>query len=111
MVPSHTTHVLAQALGWHEQGLGVALATVLETWGSAPRGPGSYMAVREDGAFCGSVSGGCVEAAVVQEARDVLETGVPREVEFGVSNDQAWEVGLACGGRVRIYIEPLVAGS
>ncbi|MEZ4422490.1 MAG: XdhC family protein [Gemmatimonadota bacterium] len=99
--------VLAQAAAWTREGARVALATVLSTWGSAPRPAGSYLAVREDGRFVGSVSGGCVENAVVDEARRVLASDVPTVVAYGVSDEEAWEVGLACGGRVEIRIEPI----
>ncbi len=100
---------LGQALAWLEQGRRVALATVVATWGSSPRPAGSQLVVSDEGRFVGSVSGGCVEGAVVQEGLDAMQTGRPRVVEFGVSDDQAWEVGLACGGRVRIYVEAVGA--
>lgn len=99
--------VLEQALSWHNDGRRVALATVVETWGSSPRPRGSQLAVREDGLFVGSVSGGCVEAKVVEAAQATMTTGHARLLEFGVSNEDAWEVGLACGGTVRIFVEPL----
>lgn len=97
--------VLAQAAQWRSQGLGVALATVVRTWGSAPREAGSHMAINESGDFCGSVSGGCVEGAVVQAADAVIRTGEGRSLSFGVTDELAWEVGLACGGKVTIYLE------
>ncbi len=97
--------VLEQAAEWHRQGREVALATVVSTWGSAPRRPGSRLAVDADGAMTGSVSGGCVEGAVVAEAREVIAGGGPRLLEFGVSDDEAWEVGLACGGTIEIFVE------
>lgn len=97
--------VLAQAAAWRRQGKRVALATVVTTWGSAPRPSGSQLAVREDRAFVGSVSGGCIEGAVVQEALAVIADGTPRVLEFGVSNESAWQVGLACGGKVRVLVE------
>jgi xanthine/CO dehydrogenase XdhC/CoxF family maturation factor len=99
--------VLATAKDWRAAGHGVALATVVKTWGSSPRPPGSHLVVRDDGRFLGSVSGGCVEGAVVEEARGVMKSGAPKMLEFGVTNERAWEVGLACGGTVRIYVEPL----
>lgn len=99
--------VLEQALSWHKDGRRVAIATVVETWGSSPRPRGSQLAVRDDGLFVGSVSGGCVEAKVVEAADAAMRTGVPRLLEFGVSNEEAWEVGLACGGTVRIFVEPV----
>ncbi|HVP68425.1 MAG TPA: NTP transferase domain-containing protein [Anaeromyxobacteraceae bacterium] len=100
-------NVLAQAAGWHEAGLGVAIATVTSTWGSALRPTGSQLAVNEKGAFSGSVSGGCVEAAVIGEALEVIRDGKPRQLRFGVTNEQAWEVGMACGGTIEIYVERL----
>jgi xanthine/CO dehydrogenase XdhC/CoxF family maturation factor len=99
--------VLATAKDWRAAGHGVALATVVKTWGSSPRPPGSHLVVRDDGRFLGSVSGGCVEGAVVEEARGVMKSRAPKMLEFGVTNERAWEVGLACGGTVRIYVEPL----
>ena len=97
--------VLETAQSWVEGGHQVALATVIKTWGSAPRPAGSQLAVRKDGSFVGSVSGGCVEGAVIAEAMEAMTNGKPRKLSFGVSNDQAWEVGLACGGQIEIYIE------
>jgi xanthine/CO dehydrogenase XdhC/CoxF family maturation factor len=99
--------VLAQAAAWHEAGVGVALATVVATWGSSPRPPGSKLAVNERGEFVGSVSGGCIEGAVIQEALEIIKGSPPRVLAFGVTDDMAWEVGLACGGRVEVYVEPL----
>jgi len=101
--------ILDQAARWLEEGRSVALATVIETWGSAPQPVGSQLAVDGEGNFEGSVSGGCVEGAVVTEALDVLASGRPKVLAFGVADETAWEVGLACGGRIRIYVEPLVA--
>ena len=89
-------------------GKGVALATVVETWGSAPRPAGSSLVVNEDGTFLGSVSGGCVEGAVVTEALDVISNGAPRMLEFGVADETAWTVGLSCGGRIRVFVEKVV---
>ncbi|NMM44054.1 XdhC family protein [Rhodospirillaceae bacterium KN72] len=100
---------LTQAKEWQDQGKKVALATVVETWGSSPRPPGSQLVVNEDAGFEGSVSGGCIEGAVVTEAMDVMETGVPKLMEFGVSDAMAWEVGLACGGTVKVFVEKLEA--
>lgn len=97
--------VLATAAGWRARGLGVALATVVRTWGSAPRQAGSHMAVSEHGEFCGSVSGGCVESAVVDAATEVIRSGQGRRLDFGVTDEMAWEVGLACGGKVAIWVE------
>ena len=100
---------LAQASQWIAQGGRVALATVIETWGSAPRPAGSQLVIHEDSRFEGSVSGGCVEGEVIVAAQDAIEAGKPRVLEFGVSNEQAWQVGLACGGRIRIHIDPVKA--
>jgi xanthine/CO dehydrogenase XdhC/CoxF family maturation factor len=102
---SDTAEILEQAANWREGGQGVALATVVTTWGSSPRPVGAKLAVAASGAFVGSVSGGCVEGAVVEEAQEVIRDGKPRLLEFGVTNDQAWEVGLACGGRIEIFVE------
>jgi xanthine/CO dehydrogenase XdhC/CoxF family maturation factor len=99
--------VLEQALRWRDEGLGVALATVVETWGSSPRPAGSLLALNERSAFVGSVSGGCIEGAVVEAGLGVIGDGRPRTLEFGVTNERAWEVGLACGGRIRIFVEPV----
>ncbi len=96
---------LATADAWHRQGRGVAIATVVATWGSSPRPAGSQLAVDDRGRFVGSVSGGCVEAAVIEEARAVIASGVAKLLEFGVANSRAWEVGLACGGRIQVLVE------
>ena len=92
---------------WRRQGRRVALARVVNVEGSAPRLPGASMAVSEDGEVAGSVSGGCVEGAVVSEALDVLATGDRRMVSFGYSDDEAFAVGLTCGGTVHLFVEPL----
>ena len=97
--------ILEAAAAWRAADKGVALATVVSTWGSSPRPVGSQLAVDETGSFVGSVSGGCIEGAVVHEALDVITGGEPRLLAFGVSNSRAWEVGLACGGRVEVYVE------
>lgn len=99
--------ILAAALAWKQTGKGVALATVVTTWGSAPRPVGSQLAVDDEGKFIGSVSGGCIEGAVVTEALDAIADGKPRMLDFGVSDAQAWEVGLACGGKIQVYVERL----
>ena len=96
---------LAQALAWASEGRPVALATVLSTWGSSPRPAGSQLAITDRGAFAGSVSAGCVEAAVVEEAATILAGGAPRLLQYGVSDERAWSVGLACGGRMEIRLE------
>ena len=98
-------NVLAIAAEWLQQGRGVALATVTGTWGSSPRPAGSQLVVDGAGNFQGSVSGGCVEAAVVAAAVEVIASGRPQLLEFGVSDETAWQVGLACGGQIAIYVE------
>jgi xanthine/CO dehydrogenase XdhC/CoxF family maturation factor len=104
---SEAVDVLRQAESWSADGLGVAIATVASTWGSAPRPAGSHLAVNERGEFVGSVSGGCVEAAVIREALQAIRDGKPRLLEYGISHDRAWEVGLACGGTIQVYVERL----
>ncbi len=99
--------VLDQAAAWRKEGRKVALATVVTTWGSSPRPVGSQLAVDGSGKFLGSVSGGCIEGAVIKEALDAIDNGRPRLLDFGVTNEQAWEVGLACGGKVQVYVERL----
>ncbi|HQF31829.1 MAG TPA: XdhC family protein [Hyphomicrobiales bacterium] len=103
-----TAHdVLEVAEGWRRAGRKVALATVIETWGSAPRPVGSHLVVDDEGNFEGSVSGGCVEGAVVTEAIEAIAEKKPRILEFGVADETAWRVGLSCGGRIRIHVEPV----
>ncbi len=97
--------VLEQAAAWHDAGRPVAIATVITTWGSAPRQVGSQMVIDDQGHMAGSVSGGCIEGAVVTEAQDVIRDGTPKLLDFGVSNAEAWEVGLACGGRIQVFVE------
>lgn len=99
------------ALDWHRAARGAALATVVETWGSAPRQTGSQLVVSGEGAMMGSVSGGCVEGAVVEEAIAALGDGAPRLLTFGVSDEEAFAVGLACGGTIRVLVEPVGNGS
>ncbi|HEY5047656.1 MAG TPA: XdhC family protein [Rhizomicrobium sp.] len=99
--------VLGTAQDWLTGGHKVALGTVVKTWGSAPRPAGSQIAVREDGAFVGSVSGGCIEGAVIEDARHTLRDGKIRRLAFGVTDDQAWSAGLACGGKIEIFVEKL----
>ncbi|MAZ03491.1 MAG: xanthine dehydrogenase [Sneathiella sp.] len=99
--------ILSQALAWKNVGREVALATVISTWGSAPRPAGSQLAIDETGQMVGSVSGGCVEGAVIQEALEIIGSGIPKTLEFGISNDEAWEVGLACGGKINVFVEKL----
>ncbi len=95
------------ALAWHREGVGAVLATVVQTWGSAPRRVGSQLVIGGDGRIEGSVSGGCVEGAVIVEALESLEEGTHRVLEFGVSDDDAFAVGLACGGTIRVLVEPV----
>lgn len=98
------------ALGYLASGKGAALATVILTWGSAPRPVGSQLAIAEDGAFQGSVSGGCVEGAVILAAQDAISDGKCRVLEYGVADEEAFAVGLACGGNIRILVEPVGVG-
>lgn len=97
--------VLEQTAAWREEGKGVALATVVTTWGSSPRPVGSQLAVDDSGKFVGSVSGGCIEGAVVDQALAAIKDGETRLLDFGITNEQAWEVGLACGGKVQVFVE------
>ena len=98
-------NILETARRWREAGKDAALCTVVATWGSSPRPAGSQLLVDGQGSFVGSVSGGCIEGAVIREALDVISRGGHRTLEFGVSDEQAWDVGLACGGRVKVFIE------
>ena len=104
-MPDSFDDILDKAEAWQTAGRGVALATVIETWGSAPRPVGSHLVINEDGLFLGSVSGGCVEGEVVSQALDVIGDGQPRTLEFGVADETAWRVGLSCGGRIKVYVE------
>jgi xanthine/CO dehydrogenase XdhC/CoxF family maturation factor len=97
--------VLEQIQAWKVAGREAAIATVVSTWGSSPRPVGSQLGVNDRGEMVGSVSGGCIEGAVVREALEVMEGAPPRLLDYGVSNEQAWEVGLACGGKLEVYIE------
>ena len=97
--------ILKTAEEWRKSGRDVAVATVVETWGSAPRPVGSNLVIDNEGNFLGSVSGGCVEGAVVAEAMDVIDSGKPKLLEFGVADETAWQVGLSCGGTIRVYVE------
>ena len=99
--------ILTTAAQWHDNGRGVALATVVTTWGSSPRPVGSKLAVDDTGHMIGSVSGGCVEGAVVATALEIIRTGESQLLDFGVTDEQAWQVGLACGGKVQIFVERL----
>lgn len=104
---SESLDPLVIAEEWAAGGRSVALATVIDTWGSAPRPTGSHLVIDGDGNFHGSVSGGCVEGAVITEALDVIESGKARMLDFGVADETAWRVGLSCGGRIRVYVERL----
>lgn len=99
--------VLGIAARWIAEGRKVALGTVVKTWGSSPRQAGSQMAVRDDGSFVGSVSGGCIEGAVIEKARQTIQDRRVRNLAFGVTDETAWSVGLACGGRVEVFVEPV----
>ena len=99
--------VISEANNWLNKGYKVALATVLETWGSAPRRAGSQLAIRDDGHMIGSVSGGCVEGDVVANALELFEDPKVKIIDYGITNDTAWEVGLACGGDIGIRLEIL----
>jgi xanthine/CO dehydrogenase XdhC/CoxF family maturation factor len=103
------TDILRTALSWQKEGRRLAIATVIQTWGSAPQPTGSQLLIDSEGNFLGSVSGGCVEGAVITEAVDVIESEKPKLLEFGVEDETAWQVGLACGGRIRIFVEPFTA--
>jgi xanthine/CO dehydrogenase XdhC/CoxF family maturation factor len=102
---SASDDVLATAEEWKRQGRGVAIATVVETWGSAPRPVGSHLIIDDKQNFLGSVSGGCVEGEVIAAAGEVIESGVPKLLEFGVADETAWRVGLSCGGNIRVFVE------
>lgn len=102
-----TTEPLVVAERWHREGKPVAIATVIETWSSAPCAAGSHLVIDADGNFHGSLSGGCVENAVIAEARSVLDSGRTRMLDFGVTDATARHAGLACGGRIRIFVERL----
>lgn len=99
--------ILADLHAWQDEGKSVAVATVVKAWGSSPRPLGAKMAISSEGEMAGSVSGGCVEGAVVEEALAVLSSGQPKLIEYGVSDELAWSVGLSCGGKLEIFIEPI----
>src|SRR6202165_3120531 len=99
--------VLSELNQWTKAGEDVALATVVETWGSSPRPLGSKMVVTRSGQMAGSVSNGCIEGAVFEQAQKVLKSGQPKVAAFGVADDVAFEVGLACGGHIEVFVEPL----
>jgi xanthine/CO dehydrogenase XdhC/CoxF family maturation factor len=101
--------ILREAEAWVRDGRAVAVATVVETWGSAPRPAGSHLIVDGDGQFIGSVSGGCVEGEVILEAADVIADGRPRLLQFGVADETAIKAGLSCGGSISVFVERLEA--
>jgi xanthine/CO dehydrogenase XdhC/CoxF family maturation factor len=105
--PAREQDLLALALSWRDAGLRAAIATVVSTWGSAPRPAGSQLVCNESGTFAGSVSGGCVEVDVIRAAAEVMRTGAPCLLEYGVTDELAFSVGLACGGKIRVYLEAL----
>jgi xanthine/CO dehydrogenase XdhC/CoxF family maturation factor len=107
MSAEQNTDELARLGEWTAAGRKGALATVVSTWGSSPRPVGSHLVINDKGEFLGSVSGGCIEGAVVAEALEVMADGEPRVLEFGVSDVEAWEVGLSCGGAIRVFVEPV----
>ncbi|WP_043335283.1 MULTISPECIES: XdhC family protein [Belnapia] len=104
---SDSEDVLATAAAWRAAGEPVAIATVVETWGSSPRPAGSRLAVSASGRLAGSVSGGCIEGAVADAAKQTMTTGTPQLLDFGISDERAWEVGLACGGKLKVFVEKL----
>ena len=104
---SDVLDVIKTAAGWLRDGEQVALVTVTETWGSSPRPPGSQLAVTASGRMAGSVSGGCIEGAVADAAARTMRDGVPQLLDFGVTDERAWEVGLACGGKLKVFVERL----
>jgi xanthine/CO dehydrogenase XdhC/CoxF family maturation factor len=99
--------IMPEILKWRLEGKQVAIATIVKVYGSAPRPLGSKMAVSSTGDIVGSVSGGCIEGAVIEEAQKVIQTGIPKLLPFGISNSQAWDVGLACGGEVEVFVDLL----
>ncbi len=107
MIDAEAEDILSVAAQWRAAGEQVAVATVTETWGSSPRPAGSRLAVTASGRMAGSVSGGCIEGAVADAAQATMQTGAPQLLDFGVTNERAWEVGLACGGRVKVFVEKL----
>ena len=109
MKNSFDEKILDEANDWIEANRNVILATVIQTWGSSPRPVGSRMIINDKGDFSGSVSGGCVEAAVVRECMDLFkERKKIKKIEFKVSNESAWEIGLACGGEIAIFLEQVI---
>lgn len=107
MSESQADDILSLATAWRAAGEQVAIATVTETWGSSPRPAGSQLAVTTSGKIAGSVSGGCIEGAVAEAAQKTIATGVPQLLDFGITHERAWEVGLACGGKLKVFVEKL----
>jgi xanthine dehydrogenase accessory factor len=107
MTEAHSEDILGIAGAWLAAGETVALATVVETWGSSPRPAGSRLAVTASGKLAGSVSGGCIEGAVADVAKQAMASGAPQLLDFGISDERAWEVGLACGGKLKVFVEKL----
>lgn len=105
MTASDSEDILGIAAEWLAQGETVALATVVETWGSSPRPAGSQLAMTQSGRIAGSVSGGCIEGAVADVAKQTMASGTPQLLDFGISDERAWEVGLACGGKLKVFVE------
>ena len=103
----NSENIFRLAEQWANEGRDLAIATVVKTWGSSPRPSGSQLLIDSKGNFIGSVSGGCVETAVISEALEIIKDGQPRTLEFGVTNEMAWEVGLACGGQIKVFVEAL----
>ena len=99
--------ILSQASLWRKENKSVAIATVVSTWGSSPRPVGSQMVISDKLEILGSVSGGCIESSVIAEAQEIMESGKPKILKFGVSNSKAWDVGLTCGGKVEVYVEKI----
>ena len=99
--------ILEDVERWREEGKKVAIATVVATRRSAPRPIGAKLAISETGELCGSVSGGCVESDVYENAREVMETGTPKLLSYGIADEEAWEVGLPCGGEIDVFVEVL----
>ena len=108
MKNSFDEKILEEANDWVNANQKVVLATVIQTWGSSPRPTGSRMIINEKGDFSGSVSGGCVESAVVRESMDLIQNNKQfKKIEFKVSDESAWEIGLACGGEIAVYLEKI----
>jgi len=104
---SDSEDILATAASWRDAGEDVAIATVVETWGSSPRPAGTRLAITASGRLAGSVSGGCIEGAVADAAKATMASGAPQLLDFGISDERAWEVGLACGGKLKVFVERL----